>query len=188
MNLFGAGVFKGMMVTLKNFLFSYFKDGENGGLITVQYPEQREKEIENFRNLPFLIYDESPENLRCVACGICERECPPKCIHIEMAKTADGKPARKPAEFTIDQGLCMNCGVCEDVCPFDSIFMDRVFEIATPDRQANLVADKTALAKSASYFQKIRPVRAAEIDAKRKAAEEKKKAAQTVAKPSEPAK
>ena len=175
MTVFGMGVFKGMMVTLKNFLTSYYRKPDEGGIFTVQYPEEREKEIENFRNFPFLVYDGSPEKIRCVACGICERECPTKCIHIEMAMDATGKPARKPAVFDIDYGLCMNCGMCEEVCPFDSIFMGHAFEVASSERAEGLVRSKEKLLNSNGYFQKIRPTRAAAIDQKRKAAEEKKK-------------
>ena len=177
MNLFGMGVFKGLMVTLKNFLTSYYRKPTEGGIFTVQYPEEREKAVENFRNFPFLVYDGTPEKTRCVACGICERECPPKCIHIEMAVDAAGKPARKPAVFDVDYGLCMNCGMCEDVCPFDSIFMDKAFEVTAPERQEGLVRHKEDLSKSNEYFQKIRPTLASVIDQKRKAAEDKKKAA-----------
>ncbi len=186
MTPFGWGVFKGMMVTLKNFLTSYYRKPNEGGIFTVQYPEEREKEIENFRNFPFLVYDETPEKLRCVACGICERECPTKCIHIEMATDAAGKPARKPAVFDIDYGLCMNCGMCEDVCPFDSIFMDHAFEVTATERQKGLLRGKEALAKPNSYFQQVRPTLAAGIDQKRKAAEEKKKAAAQAAAPQGP--
>ncbi len=175
--IFGWGVFKGMMVTFKNFATSYFCKRDNGGIFTVQYPEEREREIENFRNFPFLVYDGSPEKIRCVACGICERECPPKCIHIEMELDAAGKPARKPAVFDIDYSLCMNCGMCEEVCPFDSIFMDHAFEVTAPGRNESLVRHKKELAKSNEYFQKVRPSLATAIDQKRKAAEEKKKAA-----------
>ena len=205
MSVFGWGVFKGMMVTLKNFLTSYFRKPDEGGIFTVQYPEEREKAIENFRNFPFLVYDGTPAKIRCVACGICERECPPKCIHIEMAidatvpipvnfskteigavptpvdqnkiKVGTGKPARKPAVFDIDYGLCMNCGICEEVCPFDSIFMDHAFEVTASERTEGLVRSKEELLKSNEYFQKVRPTLATAIDQKRKAAEEKKKAA-----------
>jgi NADH-quinone oxidoreductase subunit I len=175
--IFGWGVLKGMGVTFKNFLTSYFRKPDEGGIFTVQYPEEREKTIENFRNFPFLVYDGSPDKIRCVACGICERECPPKCIHIEMAVDTAGKPARKPAVFDIDHGLCMNCGICEEVCPFDSIFMDHAFEVTTLNSSKDLVRPKEALMKSNEYFQKIRPALASVIDQKRKAAEEKKKAA-----------
>jgi len=177
MTLFGWGVFKGMMVTLKNFLTSYYRKPGEGGIFTVQYPEEREKMAENFRNFPFLVYDGTPEKIRCVACGICERECPPKCIHIIMEMNAAGKPARKPSVFDIDLGLCMNCGICEDVCPFDSIFMDQIFEVTASERVEGLVLPKEKLLKPNEYFQKIRPTAASVIDQKRKAAEEKKKAA-----------
>jgi NADH-quinone oxidoreductase subunit I len=177
MTLFGWGVLKGLGVTFKNFLTSYFRKPDEGGIFTVQYPEEREGTAENYRNFPFLVYDGAPEKVRCVACGICERECPPKCIHIEMELDAAGKPARKPAVFDIDYGLCMNCGMCEEVCPFDSIFMDHAFEVAAPERQIDLVRHKKELLKSNEYFRKIRPTLASAIDQKRKAAEEKKKAA-----------
>jgi NADH-quinone oxidoreductase subunit I len=177
MTVFGWGVLKGMGVTLKNFLTSYFRKPDAGGIFTVQYPEEREKQIESFRNFPFLVYDGAPEKIRCVACGICERECPPKCIHIEMELDNAGKPARKPAVFDIDHGLCMNCGMCEEVCPFDSIFMDHAFEVTAPERQTGLVRHKKELLKSNEYFRKTRPSLASAIDQKRKAAEEKKRAA-----------
>jgi NADH-quinone oxidoreductase subunit I len=132
---------------------------------------------ENFRNFPFLVHDGSADKIRCVACGICERECPTKCIHIEMALDVAGKPTRKPAVFDIDYGLCMNCGMCEEVCPFDSIFMDHAFEVTAPERQTGLIRHKKELLRSNEYFQKVRPTLASVIDQKRKAAEEKKKAA-----------
>ncbi len=181
--IFGMGVLKGMGVTFKNFLTSYFRKPDEGGIFTVQYPEEREKVAENFRNFPFLVHDGSADKIRCVACGICERECPTKCIHIEMAIDALGKPARKPAVFDIDYGLCMNCGMCEEVCPFDSIFMDQSFEVTAPERQAGLLRHKEELLRSNGYFQKVRPTLASVIDQKRKAAEEKKKAAATAAVP-----
>jgi len=183
---FGMGVLKGMIVTLKNFVTSYFCKRNEGGIFTIQYPEEREKTAENFRNFPFLVHDGSLEKIRCVACGICERECPTKCIHVEMATDAFGKPARKPAVFDIDYGLCMNCGMCEEVCPFDSIFMDHAFEVSAAERQVNLIRHKADLAKPNSYFQKERPTLAAIIDQKRKAADEKKKAATQPATPQEP--
>lgn len=176
--IFGAGILKGLGVTLKNFLTSYFRKPDEGGIFTVQYPEEREKIPENFRNFPFLVYDGSPGKLRCVACGICERECPTKCIHIEMeTDPAAAKPARRPAVFDIDYALCMNCGLCEEVCPFDSIFMDHAFEVTALGDRENLVKHKEELSRPNEYFRKIRPGSASVIDQKRKAAEEKKKAA-----------
>ena len=166
-----------MLVTLKNFAASYFKGPEDGGLFTVQYPEKRLKEKERFRNFPFLIYDNNPDNLRCVACDICAKECPPKCIYIVREFDKDGKPLKKPAIFDIDLTVCMNCGICEEACPFDAIYMDHEFEIAGPERNQNLLYHKDQLLKSNEHFHKIRPTDAAEIDTRRREAEEKKKAA-----------
>ena len=44
------------------------------------------------RVFPFLVYDGADwqAGMRCVACQICEKECPPKCIYID--KTTDKKP------------------------------------------------------------------------------------------------
>ena len=50
----GTGILKGMAVTARNFVGSYF-DKER--LITVQHPEERSPLPENYRNFPFLIYD-----------------------------------------------------------------------------------------------------------------------------------
>ena len=180
--IYGSGVVKGMLVTFKNFVASYFKGPEEGGIFTVQYPEKRLKEKERFRNFPFLVYDKEPGDPRCVACDICAKECPPKCIYIVREFDKDGKPLKKPAIFDIDFTVCMNCGICEEACPFDAIYMDHEFEIAsTTERNEKLLFHKDQLLKTNEYFHKIRPTDAEEIDAHRRAVEEKKKAAEAAA-------
>ena len=52
--MIGTGILKGMAVTARNFVGSYF-DKER--LTTVQYPEERNPLPENYRNFPFLLYD-----------------------------------------------------------------------------------------------------------------------------------
>lgn len=178
---FGSGVLKGMMVTFKTFVASYFRGPDQGGTFTVQYPEKRLEEKENFRNFPFLVYDKTPDNLRCVACDICAKECPPKCIYIVREFDKDNKPLKRPAVFNIDHTVCMNCGICEEACPFDAIFMDHNFEIASANRQDDLLLHRDDLLKSNDYFNKIRPTDAAVIDSKRAEAEAKKKAAEQAA-------
>lgn len=167
-----------MMVTLKNFFASYFKGPEANGIFTVEYPEKRLPEKERFRNFPFLIYDNTPDNLRCVACDICAKECPPKCIYIVREFDKDNKPLKRPATFDIDLTVCMNCGICEEACPFDAIYMDHEFEIANAERHQNLLYHKEDLLKSNEHFHKIRPTDAAAIDQRRQeAAAAKAKAA-----------
>ena len=176
--MFGFGVLKGMWVTLKNFVASYFTKER---LTTVQYPEERLPEKERFRNFPFLIYDDTPGNLRCVSCDICAKECPPKCITIVRDTDAQGKPLKRPKTFDIDFSICMNCGICEEVCPFDAIFMDHDFELAEFGRFEDLMYTKERLLKSAEHFMKIRPTDATRI-AEERAKKEALKKAQEVTK------
>lgn len=175
--VFGWGILKGMAVTLKNLVTSYFCRPDRGGLFTVEYPEKCLPLAEKFRNLPFLVYDGTPANLRCTACDICARECPPKCILVVRDSDKDGKPLKRPAVFDIDFAVCMNCGICEEVCPFDAIFLDHLFEISGRRRQEDLLYHKEGLLKPAEYFHKIRPLDAAALDQRRQKAEEAKKAA-----------
>jgi len=104
-----------------------------------------------------------------VACQICEKECPPKCIFIEKSKDkkpdALGKAQFYPAKFDIDISVCMSCQICVEVCPFESIKMDTKFELSTDDRFRGLLLTKDKLAKSNSYYQKMHPQDAAESDA-----------------------
>jgi NADH-quinone oxidoreductase subunit I len=182
--MIGTGVLKGMAVTLRNFAGSYF---EKERLITVQYPEERNPLPENYRNFPFLIYDgdDSQAGLRCVACQICEKECPPQCIYIVKSKDKKpdyvGKPQFYPAVFDIDISVCMSCQICVEVCPFEAIKMDKDFELSQRERFNHLLLRKEQLSKSNDYYHKIHPVEAAAVDKNladaAAAAEAKKKAA-----------
>ena len=187
------GVLRGMGITLKNFLASYLAPRkpdslDTTGLVTVQYPDEKLPEKERFRNFPFLIYDGAPDNLRCVACDICAKECPPKCIYIVRDTDAEGKPLKRPKIFDIDFTVCMNCGICEEACPFDAIFMDHEFEVGGYERQQNLVVHRDELLKPASHFAKIRPTDHAAIEERRKKEAEKKAAVAQAAtqKPTQP--
>ena len=175
--MIGAGILKGMAVTARNFVGSYF---EKDRLTTVQYPEERIPLAENYRNFPFLIYDNDPEaGLRCVACKICEKECPPQCIYIIKSedKKPDymGKPQFYPATFDIDISVCMSCQICVEVCPFEAIKMDKVFELSRRERFDALLQRKSELSKSNTYYHSIHPTEAAEVDAKLAEAAAKKK-------------
>ena len=183
--MLGSGLLQGLGVTAKNFIGS-FHDPER--YTTLEYPEVQPKLPEAYRNFPFLVAENATDpmgTLRCVACQICEKECPPQCIYIEKSKDkkpdANGKPQLYPAVFDIDTAVCMSCQICVEVCPFDAIKMDHVFEVAATNRFEGLLLNREQLAKPNSYFHQIRSEEAAEVDgrlaAERKAAEEKAKAA-----------
>ncbi len=188
--MLGTGLLQGLGVTAKNFVGSFHDPAR---LTTIEYPEVKTKLPEAYRNFPFLVTENATDpmgTLRCVACQICEKECPPQCIYIEKSKDkkpdATGKPQLFPAVFAIDTSVCMSCQICVEVCPFEAIKMDQVYEIATTDRFSALLLNREQLAKSNAYYHEIHPTEAAEVDARlaaerkaaeRKAAEEKAAAA-----------
>jgi NADH-quinone oxidoreductase subunit I len=165
----GEGILKGMAETARNFFGSFVSKDR---LTTVQYPEERELQIEAARDFPFLVYDGADwqQGMRCVACHICEKECPPKCIFIEKSKDkkpdANGKPQFYPAVFNIDISVCMSCQICVEVCPFDAIKMNVDYNLSTDDRFAGLLLNKQRLSKSNDYYRKIHPTEATAVDAR----------------------
>jgi len=182
--MLGEGIIKGMAETARNFLGSYVSDDR---LTTVQYPEDRIPQNEHARQFPFLVYDGDDwhQGMRCVACQICEKECPPKCIYIEKSKDKKpdyvGKSQFYPAVFDIDLAVCMSCQICVEVCPFDAIKMDTEYELSTTDRFGGLLVHKQQLAKPNAHYHQIHPTEAAEVDtrlaAEKAKAEAKAKAA-----------
>ncbi len=166
--MLGEQIIKGMAVTARNFFGSY---ASKERLTTVQYPEERLPQKGNTRQFPFLVYDgdDAEKGLRCVACQICEKECPPKCIYIIKSKGKKpdykGQPQLYPLTFDIDISVCMSCQICVEVCPFESIKMNTEFELSTDDRFGDLLLTKEKLSKSNSYYQKVHPKDAAESDA-----------------------
>jgi NADH-quinone oxidoreductase subunit I len=183
----GLGIIKGMIETARNFAGSYHDPQR---LTTVQYPEEKLPPVENARTIPFLVYDgdDAMAGLRCTACTICEKECPPQCIYIikDQVKKPDymGKMQLQPKVFDIDISVCMSCGICVEVCPFDAIKMDQVFELSTGDRFGKLLWDKHQLAKPNDYFAKVHKTEASEIDVRRE--ENKRKAEAAAAKAAAP--
>jgi NADH-quinone oxidoreductase subunit I len=164
MNL-GLGIARGLAETARNFFGSYHDPDR---LVTVEYPDDELPVPENARTFPMLVYDgEDPiKGLRCVACKICEKECPPQCIYIVLDRDRQGKPRKHPRVFDIDLSVCMSCQICVEMCPFDAIKMNTEFELSTTDRFGGLLQHKADLAKPNSYYHHLHPTEAAEVDAR----------------------
>lgn len=198
--MYGKGIIKGLGVTLKRFLDTYLDDirwlgkryytpagiahrsgKKSRGIFTIQYPEEKLPVPEEFRFIPFLVYEEGPNGERierCTSCGICSKVCPPQCIWIvRTTDPATGRPIPAPAEFYIDVDVCMNCGLCAEYCPFDAIKMDHDYEIATYNRLKDNIYNKTRLMKPLSYYAGIRPANYKREEEARKAKEAAKAAA-----------
>ncbi|MGD8865645.1 MAG: 4Fe-4S binding protein, partial [Anaerolineales bacterium] len=180
--MYGIGLIKGLGVTLKHFVETYVEDirwlGRGGryyneqalkvrqspearGIFTVQYPEEKLPVPEEFRYIPFLIYEQGEDGTkedRCTSCGICAKVCPPQCIWIVRSNDPEtGRPIPAPTDFFIDIDICMNCGLCAEYCPFDAIKMDHNYELASYDRFKDHIFNKERLDRPLSYYAEIRP-------------------------------
>ncbi len=194
--MFGLGLLKGLGVTMRHFIESYLydrkpweprydqewlekhQDVDGKGFFTIQYPEQKRKIPENFRVTPMLVYEETPDEPRCTACGICARVCPTQCIWIERATDDKGRPKARPAGFWIDATICMSCGYCAEYCPFDAIKMNQVHEIVTTDRDRDLFYDLQKLLVPVEYYASLHPTDYEREEAERRSKEEAKREAE----------
>lgn len=197
----GLGVVKGMGITLRHFFDTFVvghneqpaaagniamaapgvKAGmptRTGGLFTSQYPDEKLPVPERFRYIPFLVCDEDPageraafDGIRCTACGICAKVCPPQCIWIVQGKGADDRPRPVAVEFYIDASICMSCGFCAEYCPFDAIKMDHDYEMSGYERRESWVFSLQELLRPVVYHAAIHPT-----DYAREAAERRAKA------------
>jgi len=190
--MYGKGILKGLGVSARHFIETYLDDirwlgrkrygspegiahrasKKGRGIFTVQYPEEKIPVPEEFRFVPFLVYEMNSNGekfYRCTSCGICAKICPPQCIWIvRRSDLVTGRPIPDPAEFYIDADVCMNCGLCAEYCPFDAIKMDHNYELASYER---VIFDKEMLAKPVAYYESIRPFNAAKEHAARAAKE-----------------
>lgn len=179
-----ASLVKGMQVTGKEFVTPK---------ITERYPENRDSVHvpERFRAVLELKYD-SEGNHKCIACGICERNCPNGTISLttKMVDTADGKKKRKLDKYIYDLGCCTFCQLCVTNCPQDALAFSNDFEQAvfTRDklvRKLNYLPEKEEPAPTPEQLAKIQAEKEAKIAAA-KAAMAAKKAAEAAAAAKEP--
>jgi NADH-quinone oxidoreductase subunit I len=197
--MLGLGLLKGLGVTMRHFVESFIhdrkpwewlftdrydqkwlekrQDVDGKGMFTLQYPEQKRVLPENFRFLPMLVYEETPDEPRCTACGICARVCPPQCIWIERATDERGRPSARPAGFWIDAVVCMSCGYCAEYCPFDAIKMNQEYELATVNRDRDMFLSLNELLVPIQYYAQLHPSDYAAEEAARQAKEEAKRKA-----------
>ena len=104
--------------------------------ITEQYPENRKelKMFDRFRGSLVMPHNEKNEH-KCVACGICQMQCPNDTINVvsEMVEV-DGKKKKQLVRYEYNLGSCMFCMLCVTACPHNAITFDQSFENAVFDR------------------------------------------------------
>ena len=97
--------------------------------MTESYPDDR-KTIQyaapRFRAKLVLKYDAEGHH-KCIACGICQRNCPNGTINLttKMVDLPDGKKKRK-----LDLGSCTFCELCVTTCPQNALEFSNDFEQA----------------------------------------------------------
>lgn len=115
---------KGMRITLRVFFRKK---------TTEQYPENRAtlKMFDRFRGELIMPHNENNEH-KCVACGICQMNCPNGSIRVESETVTDdeGKKKRVLKRYIYDIGSCLYCQLCVRSCPHGAITFDTKFEHA----------------------------------------------------------
>ena len=100
---------------------------------TEQYPENRDtlKMFYRFRGQLVMKYNDRNEH-RCVACGICQMNCPNDSIRVvsETVEDEQGKKKKVLVRYEYDLGSCLYCQLCVRSCPHDAIEFDTAFEHA----------------------------------------------------------
>ncbi|MDE7143762.1 MAG: NADH-quinone oxidoreductase subunit I [Muribaculaceae bacterium] len=103
-----------------------------------KYPENRDNVpvAPRFRAILTLTYDAEGRH-KCIACGMCQRNCPNGTITIEgkMVDTPDGKKKKKLVDYRYDLGSCTFCQLCVTSCPTGAIEFSNDFEQAVFTRE-----------------------------------------------------
>ncbi|MDE7421077.1 MAG: 4Fe-4S binding protein [Muribaculaceae bacterium] len=121
-----ASLAKGMAVTGKELVTPK---------ITEQYPENRKtlKIADRFRAELTLIGDDAtPAYNKCIACGICQMNCPNSSIELKtrFVELPDGKKKKVLDKYYYDLGSCTFCMLCVTTCPQDALEFSNEFEQA----------------------------------------------------------
>merc|ERR1719461_1074014 len=109
--------------------------------VTINYPMEKTPISPRFRGEHALRRYITGEE-RCIACKLCEANCPAQAITIEAEERADG--SRKTTRYDIDMTKCIYCGFCEEACPVNAIIQGPNFEFAVESRE-ELLYDKAKL-------------------------------------------
>ena len=117
------GLLQGMYISMLNFVRPK---------VTEQYPENRGKHLYPAAFRGELTMPHDAQNLhQCIACGICEMNCPNKTIQIVSRMEVNpetGKERKVLDRFVWDAGSCIFCALCTKTCPQDAIEWNNHFE------------------------------------------------------------
>lgn len=149
---------KSLLIGMKTTLKIFFRKKT-----TECYPENRKKDLyisPLYRGRLEMIHT-ADNHHHCVACGICQMNCPNGSIHVEseMVTDAEGKKTKVLKAYTYDLGRCMFCELCVRTCPHHAIQFTNQFEnavftrsklILTLNRPGSSLQPKAAAPKPAA--------------------------------------
>lgn len=111
--------------------------------VTYHFPDERKPVSPRFRGMLALRRYANGEE-RCIACRLCEVNCPAVAITIEAEARSDG--SRRTTRYDIDAFKCINCGFCEEVCPVDAVVLTKELHYHMSERGENIMTkDKLLL-------------------------------------------
>ena len=118
-----------MLIGMKTTLKIFFRKKT-----TECYPENRKKDLyisPLYRGCLEMLHT-ADNHHHCVACGICQMNCPNGTIKVEseMVTDAEGKKTKVLKAYTYDLGRCMFCELCVRTCPHHAIQFTNQFENA----------------------------------------------------------
>lgn len=102
--------------------------------VTEEYPDNRDTLRISPRFRGRLVM---PEPSRCVACGLCQINCPNDTISVvseTVEEEGTGRRKKVLVSYEYDLGACMFCQLCVNSCPHDAIAFSTDFENAVYDR------------------------------------------------------
>ena len=141
---FGLDFIRGLKITGK--VLTRAKD-------TQMFPQQRTPSSTRLRGVLALTSYENGEE-RCIACRLCEVNCPACAITIEVEPSPD-EIKRTTSRFDIDMFKCINCGFCAEACPVDSIVVVPKIDYHIDKRGDNIMTKSKLLAIGDLYREEI---------------------------------
>lgn len=111
--MFGKGLLKGLGLTGR----VIFRKK-----ITEKYPEEQPQLPERWRGGFQLDVN------KCIACGLCERNCPNRAIKLSAKKDENNK--NQLVSYELNYSYCMVCGLCVEGCPAHCLRFTHDFENA----------------------------------------------------------
>ena len=151
-SLYLPAIIKGMMITLKHFIFTR--------AWTVRYPEERKPLSPRWRGRHVMKRDELGRE-RCTACFCCQYSCPAECITIEAGEVTPDIQHNHPEDkyaksFEIDLLRCIFCGFCQDACPKAAIYCEEKYELADYNDRSKYILKKDQMMETTGKPRKYR--------------------------------